>query len=273
MPLLEESVEILGGLSGNAALAEGFARLARAREQAGAGEAADTWAEVRRLKNGLDDRPGVLQAIEHEARLRSEDPEQMVDLHRSGLALALELGDTAAQARIRNSLAITAWKSGNPEEALGEYERAAEALRDGGSREGLGVVFNGLGAVLTRLGRHEDASSVLEDALRINREADNVGREADTLAALGAVARAAGDSVRAYDRYQACLDRRRTALDRRGEGWALLRLAELSDEAGASERATGYAGEALAIALEIADAALEEACARVAPEVRPIRSR
>jgi hypothetical protein len=50
------------------------------------------------------------------------------------------------------------------------------------------------------------------------------------------------------------------AEDRAGEGWALHRLAELSVEAEAPERAEAFAAAALTIAQEIHDTELEALC-------------
>jgi len=69
-----------------------------------------------------------------------------------------------------------------------------------------------------------------------------------------------GDLTQAYEWYQQCLDKRRVAEDRAGEGWALHRLAELSVEAEAPERAEAFAAAALTIAQEIHDTELEALC-------------
>ena len=57
----------------------------------------------------------------------------------------------------------------------------------------------------------------------------------------------------------------RAAEDRAGEGWALHRLAELSVEGQAPERAEAFAAAALTIAREIQDTELEARCAPVDP--------
>jgi len=101
---------------------------------------------------------------------------------------------------------------------------------------------------------------VLREALEANQAVEDVAREADSLAALGASFRASDDLTRAYDWYDQCLEKRRKANDRAGEGWALHRLAELSVEAEAPERAEAFAAEALTIAREVHDAELEALC-------------
>jgi serine/threonine protein kinase/tetratricopeptide (TPR) repeat protein len=263
-PLYEEAVAILDTLAQDRVLADSLGKLAKAREHAGESSAADTWARARQLKHTLGDDVGVLQATEHEARLRDHDPALMRRLQSSALDLAVRLEDHAAEARIRNSLAITAWKSGDLAEARREYENAADLLRASDRSDGLGVVLNGLGAVLTRLGEHTAAEAVLREALEANRAFEQADREADTLSALGAVARAEDDPARAYDWYQLCLDLRRGTGDRTGEGWAMYRLAELSEAAGTSERAGVFTIEALTIAREIGDEALIKACSELA---------
>jgi tetratricopeptide (TPR) repeat protein len=257
-PRYEEAVTILEGIGQRPRLSEAMGKLARAREAAGLPDAAGTWREVWELRAELGDRAGMLEAAERQAALFRGPTERARELNRSLLHQAEELGDRASAARTRNRLATLAWREEEFEEARREYEAALELLEDQEDPEGLGVVLNGLGATLTRLGRREEAIEVLERALKVNRLADVPTREADSMAALGAAHRAAGNLTRAYDWYQQCAEKRADAGDRPGEGWALLRLSELSREAGAEERARALAGEALSIAREVGDGELEE---------------
>lgn len=269
VPRYEEAVAIFESLAIDRVLADATAKLARAHEGAGDGAAVATWKRARELHDFLGDRAGVLQALEHEARLRSAEPEVLEELHRRALELAIDLEDHAAEARVRNSLAISAWKRADFDGARREYEVAAERARSAESTESLGVVLNGLGAVLTRVGETGAARAALREALENNRVSGQIAREADSLSALGAAAHSDGDLTRAYDWYQQCLEKRRLADDRRGEGWALHRLAEVSLDAGTSERAGAFAAEAHTIAREIADEALERLASRIASPATP----
>ncbi|GMR13000.1 MAG: hypothetical protein BMS9Abin29_1195 [Gemmatimonadota bacterium] len=271
-PPYEEAVTILGRLATDSTLSATIGKLAKAYEAAGqTGDASAAWRQAKDVRLALPDQTGALEAAEHEARLHGGDADTVRGLQNAALEMATNLGDGAAEARIRNSLAILAWRGGDLEGACSQYEATAECLRRDDEQDGLGVVLNGWGAVLTKLGRQADAQSVLLEALEANRAVEDVAREADSLAALGASFSASDDSTRAYDWYQQCLDKRRAANDRAGEGWALHRLAELSVEAQASARAEEFAAEALTIAREIHDTELEACCARVDPS-DPARS-
>ena len=264
IPRYEEATAILRPLGVNPSLAQATGNLAQAREQAGHANAADSWAETRLLHEHLGEKKGVLEAAEHEARLRSSDPERAAELHDVALNVAVALGDVAAEARVRNSLAILAWRKGELDDAEREYATAAARLKSIEERDGLGAVLNGRGAVLTRLGRFEEAEEVLDEARSVNELAGDVEREADSFAALGALAREQGDLTRAFDRYQSCLDRRRRAHDQVGEGWALHRLAEISVLAGSPERAATFSATARSIAQETDNSPLAQACAKLA---------
>ncbi|MCH7565130.1 MAG: tetratricopeptide repeat protein, partial [Gemmatimonadetes bacterium] len=268
VPSYEEAVAILRRLATDGTLSAAMGKVAQAYEAASQTDAAAAWRKAKEVRLALDDQSGALEAAEHEARLHAGDADTVRELQEAALDLATRLGDGAAEARIRNSLAILAWRGGDLEAACSQYEATAECLRSGDEPDGLGVVLNGWGAVLTKLDRHAEAQSVLLEALEANRAVENVAREADSLAALGASFKASHDLTQAYDWYQECLDKRRAAKDRAGEAWALHRLAELSVEAEAPERAVTFAAEAFTIAREIHDTELEARCAPVNPTGR-----
>jgi len=256
----EEAIAILSRVSKDNALAETMGKLAIVYEAAGRPEALATWQKAREIRESVGDAPGAMEAAEHEARLVLQDPAAATALYEQGLQIAVALADVEAEARIRNSLALLAWRGGRLEEAAEQYRLANQSLSTSEGRRGRGVVLNGLGAVLSALGRHDEARDVLLEALDANQADEDPAREADSLSALGASARTEGDLTRAYDWYHQCLERRRVAEDRAGEGWALLRLSELSVEADAPERALSFQEDARAIAREVEDTELESLC-------------
>lgn len=254
-----EAVSLLRPLGRNEALAEAMTLLARASETDGREDARTIWNEVRILRAELRDPAGALEAVEHEGRLM-DDPLSARDIYATALLLAVELDDPEAEARIRNSLALLAWREGEMEEADAHFSAAADRMRTAGITSGLGVLLNAWGALLTTVGEYEKAETTLSDALEANRAEGASAREADSLSALGALARACSDLTQAYDWYQKCLEARRASGDRGGEGWALHRLAELSNEANVPHRAETFSSEAFAIALEIDDTQLQALC-------------
>ena len=184
-------------------------------------------------------------------------------LDRRALAIATELEDKETEARIRNSIALSAWQGGELDEAEKQYRKAAALIRCEQNKDELGVVLNGLGAVLTQQDQASEALTVLQEALAANREFRQDVAEADSLAALGAAARAVGDLSDASTWYQQCIERRRDLGDRAGEGWALQRLSEVSREAGESQQADAFAAAALAVGREIGDKSLQSLASEV----------
>jgi tetratricopeptide (TPR) repeat protein len=263
VPFLEEAAQLLGALATDKALEDASVKLALARELAGLPGAADDWREVVEVRKQLGDAPGTLEALEHEIRLRRGEPEIIPSLLDEALALAQEAGIPTAEARIRNSRAIAAWRRKDLEAAEAEYREGLERLRQAGEEEGLGVVLNGLGAVLNHRSHPIEARTFLLEALDINRRRDRPGLVADGLVALAAGARSEGNDVQARTWYEDALEARRSTDDRAGEGWVLLRLAELSGAASPTEQTSEFLSEALEIALEVEDAELEAACRRL----------
>jgi tetratricopeptide (TPR) repeat protein len=210
------------------------------------------------MQEQLNDHSGTMVALEHLAGLRRPaDSSEAHWLYRRALSLASELDDRKTEARIRNSLAVLAWQNEDMGEAEKQYRMAAALLRRDQNRQELGVVLNGLGAVLTQLEQPDEALKILEEALNSNRESGQGSAEADSLSALGSAARVAGDMTGSGSWYQQCVERRRELGDRAGEGWALLRLSEVSQEDGGQQRADAFAAAALAIGREICDKNLE----------------
>jgi serine/threonine protein kinase/tetratricopeptide (TPR) repeat protein len=258
IPHFEEAITVIRRIGIEEPLASAMSQLAAAQQRAGLPEAEATWRQVAELQEQLGDRYGSMVALQHLASLRRHnDRSDARWLYRRALALAAELKDHVTEARIRNSLAVLAWQSGDLDEAEKQYLKAAAILRSSADQQELGVVLNGLGAVLNKRGRATEALAVLREALETNRQHDRKGAEADTLSALGAAARGAGDLVESSDCYQRCVERRRNLGDRAGEGWALQRLSEVSKEAGQKQQADAFAAAALAIGREIGDKELE----------------
>lgn len=258
IPHFEEAIAVIRRIGIEEPLASAMAQLAGVQQRAGRPEAEATWRKVAELQERLGDRHGSMVALERLASLRrNTDRSDAHWLYRRALSFATELKDQATEARIRNSLAVHAWQSGNLDEAERQYGKAAAILRHSADNEELGVVLNGLGAVLTKQGRATEALTVLSEALVTNREHDRKGAEADSLSALGAAARGAGDLAESSDCYQRCVEQRHKIGDRAGEGWALQRLSEVSKEAGQKQQAAAFAAAALAIGREIGDKELE----------------
>ncbi|HKK92687.1 MAG TPA: protein kinase [Longimicrobiales bacterium] len=295
VPVFEEAVSILRNLGTDSTLVAALRKLAAASEAAAPGEVGIAsvrarWAEARALAEQIGDDRGILESSEREARLLADEPQTARELFRNARAAAGRLSDTRAAGRVLNSLALLEFRAGDTEAAAEYFRSAVEALTDeseGGEEEPttaigpacpdafvgpkrhasededldaelLLPVLNGWGAALVRLGREDEAIEVLTDALALAESTDADARRGDALAALGSALRARGELAAAYDRYEHCRDARRAAGDRAGEGWALLRLAEVTLEAGSPDRARKLADEAAAVAGEVEDGRLQD---------------
>jgi tetratricopeptide (TPR) repeat protein len=260
----EEAATLLRRIGIEESLASALTELANAQQRAGRPEAEASWRQAAELHERLGDQQATMVALERLAGLRrGQDPSDAHWLYRRALALAAELGDRETEARIRNSLAVSAWQSSDLDEAEKQYRKAAALIRCEANKDELGVVLNGLGAVLTRQNQETEALEVLGEALTSNRKFGQDGAEADSLAGLGAAARAAGKLADASSWYQECIERRRALGDRAGEGWALQRLSEVSREAGETQQADAFAAAALAVGREIGDKSLESLASAV----------
>lgn len=263
-PHFEEAVSVLRRIGDEEPLASALAELANAQQRAALPEAEATWRQAIEMQERLGDRSGAMAALERLAGLRrAPDRSEAHWLYRRALAIATELEDKETEARIRNSIALSAWQGGELDEAEKQYRKAAALIRCEQNKDELGVVLNGLGAVLTQQDQASEALTVLQEALAANREFRQDVAEADSLAALGAAARAAGDLSDASTWYQQCIERRRDLGDRAGEGWALQRLSEVSREAGESQQADAFAAAALAVGREIGDKSLQSLASEV----------
>jgi predicted ATPase len=254
----EEAIEVLRRIGMEEPLVSAIAQLANAQQHAGHVGAEGTWRQALEMQERVGDRQGTMTAFERLASLRrAADPSESHWLFRRALSLSTEAGDSEAEARIRNSLALLAWQSGEFDEAEKQYRKAASILRRAPHKEELGIVLNGLGAVLTKQDRANEALKILKEALATNREYRQEGAEADSLSALGAAARACGGLADSAKWYQECVNCRRKLGDRAGEGWALQRLSEVSLATGEQQQALAFASAALAIGREIGDKQLE----------------
>jgi tetratricopeptide (TPR) repeat protein len=180
--------------------------------------------------------------------------------YEAALAIALEIGDRAAEARLRNSLGIIAWTEGDFPRALDEYRRALPLFRDVGDGEAVGLTLNSIGFTLLRLGRHDDAEAALTDAVDEHRTRANELLEAHARTGLGEVFESTSLFDDARAQYQASLDLRQAQGDASGAGWTLRRLARLAARAGDVGAADALARRARELADQCGDTELRDAC-------------
>jgi tetratricopeptide (TPR) repeat protein len=180
-----------------------YTRCGRALELSGQHEAAlQNYHDMEALARERGDRSLELAALMARATLRStptavHDPARGQALSEQALALARELGDRTAEAKILWNLMLLNSFTGQLRAAAGYGERALALARDLGLREQLAYTLNDIVRVYIGTGQFERAWAVVDEARGLWRElgnqpmlADNLGRSARILFAVGDYERA-----------------------------------------------------------------------------------
>ena len=165
-------------------------------------EAWRNYEDMEALARARGDRALELAALMARATLRStptavHDPARGQALSEQALALARELGDRTAEAKILWNLMLLNSFTGQLRAAAGYGERALALARDLGLREQLAYTLNDIVRVYIGTGQFERAWAVVDEARGLWRElgnqpmlADNLGRSARILFAVGDYERA-----------------------------------------------------------------------------------
>ena len=165
-------------------------------------EAWRNYEDMEVLAHARGDRALELAALMARATLRStptavHDPARGQALSEQALALARELGDRTAEAKILWNLMLLNSFTGQLRAAAGYGERALALARDLGLREQLAYTLNDIVRVYIGTGQFERAWAVVDEARGLWRElgnqpmlADNLGRSARILFAVGDYERA-----------------------------------------------------------------------------------
>ncbi|HEV8229155.1 MAG TPA: adenylate/guanylate cyclase domain-containing protein [Candidatus Limnocylindria bacterium] len=166
-----------------------YTQLGRALELEGRYEdAARTYEELERTAVERSDRRLELAALSAHATLRSffnplHDPERAAELLGRAAAIASEIGDAEAEARILWTLMLQLAIPGtDPRRAAEHGERAEEIARELGLREQLAFVLNDLHHAYGQLGRIERSRRAGAEARGLWEELGNKAMLADNLA-------------------------------------------------------------------------------------------
>jgi class 3 adenylate cyclase/tetratricopeptide (TPR) repeat protein len=248
--------------------AEGEARMwsavATCEEKLGRHSAALTaWGRAAQLCRQLQDGVGELAAVEGLARAtRAHLPEPSLALahYERAVQLALALGDSAAEGRMRNVMGILEWGRGAYEVALWHYERAFGLFQQLGDSASAGLMLNSIAATLRALGRDSEAEPRLHEALALHRDSGQRQLEAHALALIAATALDREDAEAATRYFGESLQLRRALGDRRGEGWMLHGLARCELVRSVPFKVREHAAGAARIAEECGDSELAQAC-------------
>jgi tetratricopeptide (TPR) repeat protein/class 3 adenylate cyclase len=264
---LEEAAQLFAQLKDRQAEARLWTDIARVDELAHQDASAlACWSRARALHRELRDRAGELVAVEGLARVTRRhvaEPSFGLSYYVEAAALALTLGDTAAEGRLRNIIGILEWESGRHAAALEQYEAALACFRRAENAEGIGLALNSIGVTLRAMGRRDDARRALDDALEHNRREGLDVLLGHALGARGALEMDAGEVDRAAVCFEESLAIRLRLHDRRGEAWMRYELAGVAAARGSPDTGRSLRAAAAALADECGDAALGEACDRL----------
>jgi class 3 adenylate cyclase/tetratricopeptide (TPR) repeat protein len=267
LPQLQEAAGIFADLRDADGEARMWSAIAGAEERLGRqANAMAAWGRASALMRQVGDRAGELEAAEGLARTtRQHLPEPTLALthYEHALELACDVGDRAAEGRIRNVLGILEWSRGEHARALAHYERGHAVFTELGDAAHAGLMLNSAGLALQALGRLDDAERRLHEAVALHRESGARQLEGHALALLGDVCTGRDEPGRAADFYRQSLEIRRAIGDRRGEGWMLHHLARAELADGQPYEVRERAETAARIAAECGDAELTAACARL----------
>ena len=270
LPYLQEAAELFAPLEDRVSEAEMWTSVAAILERRSPAEAARVWNIVLALQRKRGDSRGELDAREGLARAsRAVAPAESIPAFEAALMLAATIGERAREAALRNVLGLLEWERGCYAEALRHYEAALALVRNQGEPKHEAVVLNSLGVTLAKLGRPDEARTVLEDSVALSRRIGDRQLEAHARAGLGQVALSAHDLHSALASFEESLILRRAVGDRSGEGWMQLRVSTIRQTIGDHAGAADARREAIAIANDIDDRALADACTQTVDMASP----
>jgi tetratricopeptide (TPR) repeat protein len=148
-------------------------------------------------------------------------------VHQLGLAAAQQLGNTHAEVRMRQHLAVIERELGRHDAALEQTDQVIRLSRELADHRSESAALNNLARIEYSTGRYFEALSTAQAALRIRQAAGDRMGEAQTLNTLGWTQRALGRYTDALRDTLAALDIRQEMADRLGEAGTIESLARL----------------------------------------------
>lgn len=194
---------------------------------------------------------------------------QVLESYQQALEVARRQQNHFQEAKLHNSMGIVFWERENYPEALRHYEAARRIFHELNDPVHEGLLLNSIGVTLHHLGENQKAHQVLQKALSLNRKSQQRLLEAHSLSALADLYRASSRLDEALEHYSRSLQIRREIEDGQGEGWMLLRLAQVHALRGESTPALDYLQESKRRAQSTADRDLEKACEDLRSHLQP----
>ncbi|MCI5194387.1 MAG: tetratricopeptide repeat protein, partial [Candidatus Electrothrix sp. AU1_5] len=173
------------------------------------------------------------------------------------LTAARQAGDRRDEGWCLNSLGLTCWRRGEPDQALVWYEQCLPILRKLEARKDKGVTLNNMALIYDDLGRYEQALEYYQQSLSIKREVGDREGEGTTLSNIGVLYHAQGEYDQALQYYEQCLPICQELGYKIGEGATLNNIAEIYRVQGKPGKALEYHEQALSLRRDLGDRAGE----------------
>jgi tetratricopeptide (TPR) repeat protein len=160
--------------------------------------ALQTYEEMGAQARARDDREMELVALTEHAKVHAtpnlaHDTAEGQALAERALALARELGDRPAEARIEWVLLIVNWLRSDPRESLEHGKRSLSLARELNLREQLAYTVQDIHRPLALLGQLDESRAALDEARGLWRELNNLPMLADNLASTADLLTTMGD--------------------------------------------------------------------------------
>ena len=275
LPYLTESIRILRELGDmtNEVISWEIVASIHERDQAGWREAEQSWSEVRRLAQRLNDLPRELIAVEGITRsLRSggADKKRILSTLTESYRLAVKLDKKEDIGRFLNSMAILEWEGHNYDKALNHYQEALDIYRELKNNTKIGFILNSIAVTLRSMQCFDEAMATLNRALPLHRQINDRLLEAQAMVVMGHLHTDLEDFDSASHAYERSLAIRRDIKDEIGEGWLACHLARLYIRQKRMNDCKALIDQVHEIASRHNDETLKDACRELKSKVRII---
>ncbi len=265
LPYLTESIRILRELGdmANEAISWEIVASIHERDKAGWREAEQSWSEVRRLAQRLNDLPRELAAVEgmtRSLRIVGGDKKRILSTLAESYRLAVKLDRKEDIGRFLNSMAILEWEGHDYDKALNHYQEALDTYQALKDNTKVGFILNSIAVTLRSMQCIDEAMSTLERALPLHRQMNDRLLEAQAMVVMGHLHADREDFDSAIHAYQRSLEIRRDIKDEVGEGWLACHLARIYIRQKRPKDCTSLIDQAQKIASRHNDETLKDTC-------------
>jgi CHAT domain-containing protein/Tfp pilus assembly protein PilF len=172
-------------------------------------------------------------------------PQPALGYYNRALTISQALGDRRNEARLLNNIGGAYDILGEPQKALDHYTQALSRWETLSNAVAQGDTLNNIGVSYYNLGELQRSLDYYNRALPFRRAGSNPRREADTLDNIGVVHLALGEPQRALEYLRQALDLRRAAKDPQGEANSLSQIGFAYAKLGETTKALDFYNQSL----------------------------